>query len=552
MTKWAHFIPRAWAVIDGVMVDVVGFQIDHELNAIPRASIYLPLGRSTTTGMTSTIHDIAQSLVEQKPVQIWCQMTPTSTSDKSVRGLGLPTGPFKLFDGLTAGSGYVRNNQGVAQYQVTCNHALVRLNQASAFSDSSHPGNPARYSYGALMAGASDTGVVNQAPVTNEGLNWTSLGLSHAYINQANIAKDLWGSSLYPWFQALTSRDGMWVVEQGAGNLKGDQTNAQAAQALALLKPSGKWYKPLQFKTTLAVDVDIATEIANDVSASTFDPSFLAQQTLWDMLIGSFATDYCFAVVPRVSDALVVPYIPGNRGTSGKPFQTIRAEEYVGIQIDAVSRRPLRAYGILSGISVRSGANLTGEAVGTAAMGVGGWYDAKKDGTVMIQGGPRWMNEIISPSSYAAESSGGNLKPVANAANPGAGAANQAADNMVARIPVIKHFLDSYAQYRYAQEVLQGRYGIVSGPLRVDIAPGSLVQIEGASESFIASDQLAANYFGEVLRVSLIFNAETPTIGTAFHIGYVRNPAENASDDTSVAAHPLYQTTFQGAPLLDP
>lgn len=538
--RWGYYKLRAWAVLDGKTIDVAGFQVDFELNSIPRATVRLPLGRQVPSNAASAIHGLVQSLTEQVPIQVYCQVAATSTSDRSVRGLGLPTGAFLCFDGYAAGGGYARNNQGAAQYAIACNHWLTRLNQGSAFSASSHPGNPARYSYGALMPSAADTGA----------LNWTAITGASDVITQGNLATDAWGSAFHPWFRRLASSDGFWATEV---NLKGDGTNKPALLALDRMKPGLKYGVAAQLRSTLSIDVDVAAEIAADVVKLTSDPTFAANQTLWDILVANLAPDYLLAVVPRVASALVVPYIPGNRGTAGAAYAKILAQEYVGIQVDAAMRRPLRAYGILSSLATRDGATMD-DTPEDASTGIGGWYDTKKDGTVMIQPGPRWMNAILSPSRYVDAASGGDLKAIGNAQFPGAGAAGDAGAQAKDRAKnTIKPLLDAYAKARYAQEVLQGRQAVITGAFRLDIAPGSLVEIEGASEQFIADlDQFGLGYFGEVLRVSLSVDAETPAVGTAFHVGNVRSAAENADDKTSVDGHPLYEATFQGCPLVDP
>lgn len=541
--RWSYAKVQAWAVIGGTTVDIVGVQVDFELNSIPRATIRIPLGRSTKTDAISPIHKLVGSLVEQTPVQVFARFTGVAKSDDGVRALNIPDGPFRIFDGLSAGGGYVRNNAGVAQYLLTCNHWLVQLGQASAFSDSSHPSNPSSYSYGALMRSGADTG----------GLDWTVLTQASKFATPSLLAADVWGKSLLPWFRSLAAKDGFWINEQPLANLKGDATNSQAKAALDRMGAGGKCYVPLKLRTTLSIDVDVATEVSNDIALLTNDPEFVAHQTLWDILVGKFAPDYLMAVVPRVDDALVVPYVPCNRGKDGKAFEKILAGEYVGIQLDAGSRRPLRAYGILSSLATRSGADgFPDDGPPDSKMGAGGWYDAKKGGSVIIGQGPRWMGAILSPSRYSDASSGGSLKPAGSATFPGAGAAGAAREGGAKRaVSTIKPLLNAYAQARYAQEILQGRYGVVSGPFRVDIAPGSLVEVEGAAEQFIADlDSFGQPIFGEVLRCSLLIDAEASAAGTAFHIGYVRTGAENASDNTSVAAHPLYESTFQGCTLL--
>jgi hypothetical protein len=532
--RWAYYRPRAWAVIDGVETDVAAVQVDYGLNTVPQCRIDLPTGRSGATGAPAAIHQIAANLTEQTPIQVYARMNPRAGSGADVRGLGLPTGDFLLFEGLTSGGGHSRGTQA-SRYSISANGWPVRLNQASAFSDSSHPGNPARYSYGALMPDGSDTG----------GLDWTVLTRATTFVTPGNLASDVWGQALYPWLHALTEKDGFWVVEQ---NAKGEKTNKQAQETLQRLKPGGRWYQALKPAGTLSIDVDVAAAIARDIARSTHDPGFAANQTLWDILVGTFAADYLFAVVVRPADGLVIPYIPGRRG---HPYETIRTDEHDHAENQLLMPRPLRAFGILSGLATRSGASGFDDDV--ASFGVGGWYDVAKDGAVMIGQAPRWMSAVMSPARWSAKSTGADLTAIATAAHPDAGAANASREEAKGRAKgTIKSLLDAYAQARFAQQVLQGRYIVVSGAFRVDVAPGSLVQVEGIGERFAPGDALALAHYGEVLRVSLAIDAETPRIGTALHIGNARTAVEQDDDRTSVPGHPLYADTWSGCPLIDP
>jgi hypothetical protein len=271
------------------------------------------------------------------------------------------------------------------------------------------------------------------------------------------------------------------------------------------------------------------------------------------MLVGRFAADYSFAVVPRAQDGLVVPFIPGYRGPSGGAFADILADEQGGSEAGAAMPRPLRGYGILSGIASRAGTNLTpGDAPSDADMGVGGYFSPKdKKGAVMIGQAPAWLASMVSPSLYGDDASGA-FDGCSNSLSPGDGKDTGARDKIPAKGKKIKAALDAYARCRYAQEVLKGRMQVVSGIFRVDIAPGSLVRIEGASEKFIGDyDGLAGIAFGQVLRVTLVLDAEAPSAGTAFHVGFVRSEWENGRDATSVDAHPIYKKAFNGCPLVD-
>lgn len=546
--RFAYHRVSAWIVLGDVEIPIVSGQIDYELNGIPRAVFRLPVGRDMRNNATSLLHTIAADMTEEIPVQLWVNMSPNSRSDATVRLLNIPDGDFRLFDGYTAGGGYSRDQHGSVQYVITCNHWLSRLSHGTAFSESSHPGNPTRYNYSALMG----TGAVGDT----DGLNWTTITEASRFVNQSNLAIDVWGSALLPWMRNLASKDGMWIGEVG---LKGATGSGAAAAALARMGPDVACHVPSKFRDSLSIDIDVATEIANSVASRTHDPGFVTHQTLWDILVGRFCPDYLLAVVPRVDDAMVVPYIPGNRGTgrneaagTNGAFVLLEAAEYGTIQLEAASRRPLRGYGILSSLTTRGGAlGYADDTPPSELMGLGGWYGVDKDGAVIISQGPQWLGAVLSPSRYSDAATGAGLSPIGTATMPGIGIANGSRAAGVARASTsIKPLLDAYAQARYAQEILQGRQAVVSGRFRLDVSPGSLVEIEGASEAFIADhDQLGLSYFGEVLRVSLTIDAEGRRMGTAFHIGFARTIAENASDNTSVASHPLYQSTFQGCSL---
>ena len=310
---------------------------------------------------------------------------------------------------------------------------------------------------------------------------------------------------------------------------------------------------PLRLRAeAVDVDVDFAAAISQDISMLSGDVDSACQQTHWDLLVGKFAADYHFAVVSTAEGGMVVPYIAGYRGKDGRGFEDILVGEYTHQESQLVMPRPFRGMGILSGIGTRSGADgFADDAPPDASMGMGGWYDAKKPGAVRIDRAPRWLSQIMAPERYSADSSG-VFDGGGNALAPGVGKDNGARAEATARaVSKVKPALDAYAKCRYAQEVLKGRYAVVSGAARFDIAPGSTVLLEGARGRFIADDVLGESHFGQVLRVSVTLDAEAPACGTAFHIGFLRSERENGDDSASVQEHPFYSETFHGCRLVE-
>jgi hypothetical protein len=525
--RWSYAKLHAWANIDGTDCDIVGFTLNFELNGLPNGTIQLPTGIAED-GTIAAIHTIIGRLKVQKPVTIYGQMVAAASSDSAVSRLGVPEGPFILFQGLSAGGGYMRGTTQ-ASYILRVNHVLVRLNQASAFSDSMHPSNPSDFSYGMIMLGSSETGAED----------FNALTAASDMINEITLSMDVWGDAVYQWFYQLTQEDGMWIEEQ---LLAGDGTNAQAQAAMQLLAPGGPGYNPIVFNESAAVDEHIADLIAADLAQAVGNPDAVANQTLWDILIGYFMADYMLALVPTAQGAVIVPYMPCTRAPT--PI-VITADQESLLEMEMDMPRPIRAMGIMSGIGSRTGVS---DPDVSSTIGIGGWYDVPIDGYVKFDRGPRWTGNITSPSLYAAESSGGDLQePISNAHRPGKGKKNNAGDGAKKRAKEsIKPFLDMYAQARFAQEVLRGRFAIVASPFRLDIVPGATVKIEGPREEFIgAADQLGQEYYGEVLRVTIQMNANTGQAGTSYHVGYVRTADEHEDENLTIEKHPLYETVFQ-------
>jgi hypothetical protein len=119
-----------------------------------------------------------------------------------------------------------------------------------------------------------------------------------------------------------------------------------------------------------------------------------------------------------------------------------------------------------------------------------------------------------------------------------------------------KSTLELFAQQWYVNEVLQQRYGELSGPLRFDIAPGSTVKIE-LPQSDAHKEKKAQNtdeyIVASVMSVSYVINAERATAGTSFAIAHTKTQHENTLADYTVDVPPLYpEAEWPGGPLAVP
>ena len=105
---------------------------------------------------------------------------------------------------------------------------------------------------------------------------------------------------------------------------------------------------------------------------------------------------------------------------------------------------------------------------------------------------------------------------------------------------------------------MQLRYGELSGILRFDIAPGSILKIDtptaenrltGIGKNFVVAT---------VTSVSFVIDSERGIAGTSFGLGHIRQPNEETKEKFTTAGPPMYSknpaapTAWYGGPLAVP
>jgi hypothetical protein len=533
------YMPRMYVAIEGIdaQLPAIRFNATFELNTIPQASVSIPVGNEFRTHQPASVHQVATQLGQRRrrcQVMLWMQPVIPGAPDLPA-DLGIPQGSFRIFDGWTAAVGFSVTN-GAAQYNIQLDHWLSDMNFSSVFSKTSHPSNRAEYTFGALSGGGCEGG---------ETINWSGVTHTSSFFTADHIESDLWLDAIKPWFTCLCNQDAFEARER---NLLGRGKNDAALAALRRIK-DGTGYVPLA--PDLAFDADLSGVLSDDAAQMTQNPGDNAQVTIWDTLVGKFAAQYLFAVVPLVDRAMVVPFIPGYRAA----YKTIPPAHQTQVEWTNVISRRLRGMGVLSGLTMDTGAGdgPPNRDQQDGSSGIGGYYapnDDTGDGQVIIKAGPSWCGRLFRASNYPDESSGGDGKPIADAMAPGVARPGRRAAVAARRAPV-RRFLDRYAQALYALEMVRGRQAIAAGPLRFDVAPGSTILVYPTGNQFAPGDQLAAPFYASVVRVSMHLDAEALQVGTGFHLAHCRGEQENTSDATSIAGHPLYKGTFLGCGLLD-
>jgi hypothetical protein len=540
------------AVIGGhVFNDVVQFNASFEMNTIPEASLTVSVGRRVDTQQAATIHAAIRDLKVQVPAAVYLTaiVTDRDRADPGILGFAVSGGKL-IFEGYAVGTGWQRSNES-ANFTLHLSHWLSQLHYASALNPTAHPGNPGDWQYPSIFE-AVGSGEEEDGGAGVKQPSWVP-GMGEDFAAAEHLS-DIWGKILHPWLRRIALDPPFDIRLQEAGI---ETSKARQQRVLNLLQRIGpnKDGVPLAVDLTGGDGLTIAAGICDDIAYSS-GHSWL-NTTLWGKVVGEWSQNFWFAMIPRVSDSLVVPFAGP---LQGRPWATIRDTDYAYCEANAHLPQVLRAVGIV--FPATSATNFNGEADG-AGTDLTGFYGlfappASPDGLVLVKNPPRWLcNNNLVFSGVEASTGEVNAKPIESPLDPaGTGKPNKAVKpvgNPKKAWDQGRKFADRYAQQWYTVEMLKGRIGELSGKLRFDIAPGSNVLIEaGVAKNVLPhEDALTESIYATVTRVSMAINAENGKAGTAFSIAHIRTAAENQSLLTSIPKPPLYQKAWYGARLVN-
>lgn len=536
-----------YAVIDGVRFQIVQYAASWAVNEIPTAACMLAIGREARTGTKAAVHTNSNKK-QMVPAQVW--FTPTGEYSLSQKW---PSGSQKIFDGFFAGFSYRKIN-GKVHAIARLLHWTAALTFSSCLTKSAHVANPTQLNAAAVLQTLGGSGA-------SQGNNISCL--VPAQLSGPIVQTDLW-SAIKSIFCALAARQTLPVTLGGECGGGGQlSANTGALQALAKIEgPAASCPLGYTYGKPLKLDVPggslLPDAISLDIGTTTIES--YSTQTFWDKLVGQFCPDYGMAVVPMVNSALVIADTPA---FNGGVWKTISPDEYDDFNMDGDLHHPLQAIVVIAAW-VSQTQNMQNQPAGDGAI-IGGCFVAPPtsgvpaDGIRMYISPSPWLAKISSTFGYVIATSGlGPSVPIPTSTTP-VQAPAQPRPTPGATGNATTQCYERYAQAYYVNQILRGRNGSISGKLRFDIAPGSIIQIQASQEKFIgAEDDLAFSLVGCVTRVTQAINCESGMAGTTLMFDHNRTAAENAPSETrtSVAQHPLFSLDSihgsgkHGAPLL--
>ena len=534
-------VPKIWALAQipqltlrltetGDELEVIQFSTSYAVSEIPQAQCLVAVGRlvNAAADEAAAIHHLAAAALRTMlPVEVWLTMR----GEYSVTGKPWPTQTL-LFRGFLAGYGYRKSGDKLNAI-MNLVHWTFTLGSSSCIIANSHPLSPWALTAPAVFDGTDKTGVsVQPQRFASAAVYAASLGV--------DLRDDVWGA-IKKMFVTMTEIKANALNRADAcfGGRGTVQDNQGARDALNRIEGGDTPYvfgSKLRFiESGLPTLLDaMALSIQQDTVES------YAQSSFWDKLIGVLLPQFQLAFVPLPASGLVIANMPLY---SGGYWRELRAGDYDAVEMDMNLDRPLKAVGVYAPGTSQTGVD-AGYQQGTLGT-VGGCFvaeaPANADGLVLYVPAPPWLANINLGVEFAGYTTGitQNRASPSETAKVGPPAPDQQTDTD-ARLTAVQQMYGRYAQAYFAVHACRGRSAVVSGKLRFDIAPGSIVKFKAKSERHLAEDELAFDAFGYVARTTLSINAEAALAATAFQLTNIRTTEENTDMRFSVAAHPLF------------
>jgi hypothetical protein len=535
---------RAWAYFPDLGLtfeDVISVSATFALNTIPTASVVVAVGRSFNDGVQdATIHKNKEKLKPREKAEVFVEI-----SNLVGRQIGITPGKYKIFEGYVAGLGYQRSHNH-ANYVINLVHWLDDMNNSSAINGNWFPGVPHDWAQQALYDQIGPGGTLSAFTPTPS--------VSAEFASPDNLKSDIWEATIKPLLLAIAGFPSGKVQERDMPAGGADIKNDAAQKALERMPGKAPKYSPLGLE--IGGGAGACSNLPRSVSAyfsQSIGTSF-AQNSMWAKLL-DYASQFFFAISPSVEWATPIPFCAGLRAVEGQA-KKITAKEYNYANFNANMSMLLEAvyihYPLASATNLPNGP--------PASQNLSFYYpwasfpDPKsgdpqpRAGLKLFKNAPGWLSNLdpgylITASAVQYRRDGLDVRGLVGG---GGGCFENVKDAHTNQKSLVKKL----AEHWYYTEILQQRYGELAGPLRFDIAPGSILKIETPPRDRDLDDN---NPFvcASVISVSYVVNSERATAGTSFTIAHQKTSAENQDPLYSVAKPPLYKQPWFLGPLAE-
>lgn len=568
--------------------DIVAMGATFALNSIPTCTLDVATGIEVRTEEKATIHTMIDKLQPRDRAIVKLTIKSTEGRLQAPITNGMKDGEYIVFDGYYAGIGYQRAHNNCT-YTLHLVHWLDDLNCSSMLNgdwSQNVPHDLAQVASSLVandLLGGNGSGVgARTIPMIDD--KRPDGGGEGIIVTPINMEEDLWekvikkvmlavAEAKHPRLQCDDAPESGEDPAPAGGEPMGEPKANNKAAVKALERMPGR--APEKYKAKLPLDltgftsgdpsVYMGLNAHEGLSRMLMDG--MAYNTFWSKITGELAPSFMFAISPSVEFAQAIPFFPGLH----TPYVTINGEEYNYANFNA------NCANMLSGIVIywppqgdASGVGMGGEREKVFKYcWPAGKYPLEDDdfedhwGNILVRDAPAWLANPVYGMAYTRENhvnyaGRSAIDPQKGSKkNPEAKEHHNEVENQyrIKKVNVDDEDLnvyDRFACHWYKSAILGQRYGELSGKLRFDIAPGSIVKVEPPVERLGGVE--GPPMFGAVVQVSFVINAETHTAGTSISLSHLRTEKENDISDSNSKKHyvgtraPIYKKEPPGSP----
>lgn len=520
---------RARAEFDEPAIEtpVLSFQLNFRLDEIAKAVIRVPLGRNPVTGEVSSALGAITEIEARTRVRIYASATPSDgRAAPPGKDPGFPDEETLVFDGFVASPKVVR---GVK----TASLELELFGPQAGLAGSTMLVNSVTFAE--LVSSNSDI-------VVQYGGGAEVAKDIFALLAKKPIEDDLWEIGVKPLMIGAIADSSVWTAGEDNGAATEALERINLGQVLEVI--------PLKLSVHDAPAHLLRAAVARTMGNRFYDAwaSHNGQGDMWNALI-TLTNEFLFHFVPAVNEDALAPITP-NLG--GEPYRTIDPSEYNRSGAAPVFSPRDYAYRATVGLFARTfrtsqwapqSGIATKLGVATIAPELLG-----QSGRVQLLQAPEWLLPPTAPARLSVGLGG----PVPDAGNP----TNIADADAVALAygGDQNKFLESTLGNSVAATDLHEKlfahraFMPITGRLRMDIAPGSLIKVHSPGERFSGKKD---TFFGMVNGVTVQATAGDGAGGAASTtLSIVGIRSEKEHETVTTPYHPLYLTAWRGGRLL--
>jgi hypothetical protein len=531
--RFADFYPirlSARAELAGARLSVTMFQVDYRLDRIPTAVIHCPIGRDARLpGRFSEAQGLLSSILPFTPIKLF--VTAEALEGRAApptKDPGFGKGEMLIFEGFVGGPSFSKSASGTASLKLDCFGVAGALSGTTRFSTgitavrNLNGSETAIVRFGGGSAGGNERVKRSFADVLDKNPSETAL----------------WDEGILILFESVINLTDAWF----------NQDNDFAQQAALRINVDGAEDTPdLSLKHFVGQQKTLRRRLSRSLTEEFYNTWAQngdgSDSDLWNVLV-RYTSMFLFHFVPRAESDLLAPV---TFGLGGDPFCTLDPSEYNivggGKELGPEFYSYITSVGLYLTDAV-SGPWQDGSARATFA-GRAILDDLPRGrGRLMTLPAPLWLRPAPLDGTVSLLP-GEGIPDIASLA--AIGSAPIFRPSAVESEPSITGEGNAWAQTALHEAIFMHRVLALSGRLRMDIAPGSLIRINTPGERFTG---LGDVLFGHVMGLTLEMGTrgQESLARTIFDVGHVRSEDEHKR--FTVERHPVFLEEWRGSKLV--